>query len=122
MEHTVEGLSERAVFEVASYFSSLPCALPKKYSADPVPDVISRCVRCHGVEGRNTYKNVPNLSGQRKRYLENQLRALRESGLVPNDPLVVRRRNHPMMGPEALFLSDGEINALAGYFSTRKCR
>jgi len=96
--------------------------LTKKRSSVAPPEVITKCARCHGDTGRNTYKNVPNLAGQQKQYLENQLRALWESGLVPNDPLIIRKRSYPFMSPHALFLSDEEVRALADYFSTRVCR
>ncbi|MBT7943938.1 MAG: c-type cytochrome [Alphaproteobacteria bacterium] len=122
MEHSVEGLSEKGALDLAFFFSSLPCALPVRQIPSTVPEVVIRCSRCHGANGRNTYKNVPDLAGQKKHYLENQIRALRESGLVANDPLLIRKRSHPMMGPQALFLTESEIKSLAAHFASQTCR
>jgi len=122
MEHAADGLSKKDIFDLAFFYSSLPCPLPVKQSPSTAPEVVTRCARCHGDNGRNTYKNVPDLAGQQQQYMENQLRALRESGLVPNDPLVTRQRDHPIMGPQALFLTDSEIKSLSAYFASRSCR
>jgi len=122
MEHSAEGLTDADVDDLAAFYASLPCPKPETGSVGMVPPVVERCTRCHGVRGRNEYKNVPDLAGQRKQYLENQMRTLRDSGLVRNDPEMVRERSHPLMGPHALFLSDAEIAALAGYFAAKSCR
>jgi cytochrome c553 len=66
-----------------------------------------KCVACHGAEGRGGDPGIPNLVGQDGLYLAREL-ALFRSG----------ERRSPRMEPIAQSLSDGEIGALAAYFSS----
>jgi len=64
------------------------------------------CQTCHGENGQATLAGVPNLSGQQKEYLIEQLRAYRSGG----------RRNE-QMSIIAKPLTDADIENLAEWYS-----
>lgn len=64
------------------------------------------CRSCHGTEGITTNPAWPNLAGQNKRYLENQLKRFRDGG-----------REDPVMSAMAAPLSDEDIANLSAYYS-----
>ncbi len=91
-------------------------AAPALAGAQPEPGArIYRergCVLCHGPEGRVPAKDsYPVLAGQRRAYLAQQLRDLR-SGLRSNGRAAVMREFVER-------LDDAQIDALAGWLSTR---
>lgn len=67
------------------------------------------CKACHGQEGISPNPLWPNLKGQQFDYLVKQLRDYK-SGL----------RKDPLMGPQALTLSDEDILNLSAYFNQMK--
>jgi cytochrome c553 len=66
------------------------------------------CVACHGKDGVATAPIYPNLAGQWKRYLREQLHAYRSG----------KRQNNVMNG-FAAGLSDEEIRLLADHYGSR---
>lgn len=83
-------------------------------AADPAEErarsiVSGRCFLCHGASGESASEAFARLAGQQPRYLEKQLRDFRDG----------RRRGG---GMEAMVagLSDGDIAALAAFFSRQK--
>ena len=75
-------------------------------SQDILPTKYERCGSCHGALGISHYTYFPNIAGQKKTYLVNQLRAFRDGS-----------RTDPWMSPMANDLSDDEIDALAAFYS-----
>jgi cytochrome c553 len=71
-----------------------------------IQDTLPLCAACHGEEGRSLTPEWPSLAGQHAEYLVEQLQMLRDS-----------RRYDSTMTPMARTLSDGEITALADYYS-----
>src|ERR1700722_14960336 len=65
------------------------------------------CAACHGVTGASVSDTIPNLAGQKGKYIEIQLKALRDG-----------TRPHPVMGVIAKQLSDTDIANVAAYFSS----
>ena len=65
------------------------------------------CAACHGAQGASVSDTIPNLAGQKSRYIETQLKALREGS-----------RKNPIMGTIARQLSDTDIANVAAYFSS----
>lgn len=116
-------LSDSDIADLAEYFANLPC-LPRQNGAPDVstaPTKIQRCTYCHGVTGVNPYDIIPNLGGQKKPYLIEQLTALRASALdQPSAPNY--ERFHRMMAPSVFDLSDSEIEGLADYYSRQSCQ
>ncbi len=75
-------------------------------SEETFPGKIDQCVACHGALGQSNYTYFPNLAGQKKTYIVNQLKAFRDG-----------TRSDPWMTPMALPLSDKEIDELARFYS-----
>ena len=67
------------------------------------------CVSCHGMGGRSTNPNNPNLAGQKKNYLVKALNAYKKG-----------ERKDAMMNSLAAGLSDADIENIAEYYSTVK--
>lgn len=66
------------------------------------------CAACHGASGVSVTDNIPNLAGQKRAYLESQLRALKEG-----------TRKNPLMNAIAAQLSVEDIVNVAAYFATQ---
>jgi len=69
------------------------------------------CAACHGAMGTSAIPNYPNLCGQKEAYLVKSIKAY-QSGA----------RTEPMMKPMVANLSDADVENLAAYFSTQKCK
>lgn len=77
------------------------------FAADPAPDKLDACRACHGRDGVSGAADIPNLAGQRRAYLAQQLRAFRDG-----------TRKHDLMSVIAGQLGDADIDALAAFWST----
>lgn len=66
------------------------------------------CAACHGLDGVSVSETIPNLAAQRARYLEAQLRALKQG-----------TRKNSVMNAIATQLSTSDIADLAAYFSAQ---
>jgi cytochrome c553 len=69
--------------------------------------LITGCVPCHGADGIAKFGEVPNLAGQNKLYLLNQLHAFHRG-----------KRVHKEMDYMARFMTEEEMEAIAAYFSS----
>lgn len=69
--------------------------------------VASVCAACHGLDGVSVAETIPNLGGQRQKYLEEQLLALKGGS-----------RRNSMMNNIASQLSREDIANIAAYFSS----
>lgn len=67
------------------------------------------CVSCHGMNGKSSNPNNPNLAGQKKNYLINAMKAYKEG-----------KRQDPMMNSMMSGLSDADIENLAEFYSSVK--
>jgi cytochrome c553 len=66
------------------------------------------CAACHGADGVSVADTIPNLGGQRARYLEEQLKALKSY-----------TRKNGIMNPIARQLSQDDITNIAAFFASR---
>ena len=66
------------------------------------------CAACHGANGVSVSDTIPNLAGQKARYLEGQLKALKDG-----------TRKNPLMNAVASQLSGDEIANVAAFFATQ---
>lgn len=90
------------------------CVLPvAAQQAPPAPDLAagqaraeSVCAACHGANGLSVADNIPNLAGQRRAYLEAQLRALKAG-----------TRKAPSMNAIAAQLGNEDIVNVAAFFA-----
>jgi cytochrome c553 len=66
------------------------------------------CAACHGVDGNSVNPQWPSLAGQDAGYIARQLRAFKSG-----------ERENPLMSPQAMGLSDQDVEDLAAYFSSK---
>jgi cytochrome c553 len=70
--------------------------------------VATVCAACHGASGVSVSDDIPNLAGQRARYLESQLKALKDGA-----------RKNPVMNAIAAQLSPEDMANVAAYFAAQ---
>lgn len=73
-----------------------------------IPRKATTCVACHGQGGVSGNPEWPNLAGQKRTYLVNQLTAFRDG-----------ERENALMAPMIAGLTDQEIQELADYFTSQ---
>lgn len=93
---------------LAAVLAAIAVSSPQAVSAAP-PAKLTVCVACHGADGVGKSPQYPNLRGQKVKYIEKQLKAFRGGD-----------RKDPFMSVMAKPLTDEDIVALAGYFSSLK--
>jgi cytochrome c553 len=78
-------------------------------AADPPPGraKAQMCATCHGVNGISTLPDTPNLAGQPRIYLVEQLKQFRSG-----------KRSHEVMNVVAKPLLDADIEALSDWYSS----
>ena len=81
-------------------FAQAPAGAPAK---------VDVCAACHGADGNSTNPLYPNLAQQTARYIYLQLKDFKEG-----------RRKDPLMSPVAATLEQGDMLALADWFSKQK--
>ncbi len=70
--------------------------------------VATVCAACHGLDGVSVSDSIPNLAAQRARYLETQLKALKQG-----------TRKNSLMNAIASQLSTSDIADVAAYFAAQ---
>ena len=98
MKRTIKQLICAAAIIGLAPFASADAAAGKAKSA--------LCMACHGPSGISNNEIWPNLAGQKRQYLINQITAFRDGTRVD-----------PMMAPMVKALSDQDIIDLADYYS-----
>ena len=71
-----------------------------------MPKQAASCVACHGANGISVNPVWPNLAGQKKTYLANQMRAMRSG-----------ERFNAVMAPFVESLSDADIDTLSAWYA-----
>lgn len=79
------------------------------------------CVDCHGWSGISRSPDVPNLAGQKRQYLIQQMQSFRRGEPVYIGGEKVVNRQHPVMAEFVAALTDKRIFALADYYSRKAC-
>jgi len=67
------------------------------------------CASCHGLNGKSSLPNNPNLAGQKEAYLIKAIKAYRDG-----------QRKDPMMSSMVSGLSDKDIENLAAFYASVK--
>jgi len=103
----VKDLSDEEVKAIASYYSAMPRPRPSGEKIN-VAGLNTRayCVSCHGLSGNTVISEWPNLAGQNKGYLVQQLAAYKSG-----------ERIHGLMNVIANELTDQQISDVAEYYS-----
>ncbi|MBC8339939.1 MAG: c-type cytochrome [Alphaproteobacteria bacterium] len=123
MTPRAENLSEDDVWNLTAHFTSLD-ACPDDEGHPPLrrrPDIAARCVECHGVDGSGVFPEVPNLAGQKKTYLLEQLKTFRQAGKDQAAKRTPSTRYHYFMSVLAKNMNDRDLGRLADYFSKAGC-
>jgi cytochrome c553 len=89
---------------IAALTAVVFCGSPA--AAQDEPAALGACAACHGANGLSVAPDIPNLAGQRQRYLERQLKAFRKGD-----------RHHEVMSAIAGQLDDAAIVGLSSYFA-----
>ncbi len=92
-------------FAVCSITSCL--ILPFQIHGAEQPRSNATCIACHGEAGVSSNDLWPNIAGQKKKYLIEQLNAFKSGARV-----------NPLMSPIAQTLSDSDIKELSEYYSS----
>lgn len=86
--------------------AALACMAAAPVARGTPPAHAEVCAACHGAQGRSVSAEIPHLAGQRRVYLQKQLKAFRGG-----------ERKHDLMEPIARQLSDDDIALLATFWS-----
>jgi cytochrome c553 len=105
MHSQTESLSEQDMADAAAFLAGKPLAASGK-AAGTVPQVAQLCVSCHGQDGVAVAPIYPSLAGQHEDYIVRALDEYKHGG-----------RKNPVMKGFVANLSDGDIAAIAAYFS-----
>lgn len=100
MRITIQSLSIAVVLVSVNGVIAADIEAGKKMAA-------SMCASCHGEKGISNNELYPNLAGQKKNYLVDELKYFRNG-----------KRTDPTMSPIAKPLTDEEIENLAAYYSS----
>jgi len=121
MSPMVEDLNEADIRNVAAYFSKFSCGVTHgdKEKAALGKAKADNCKACHstgglygtGAAGVSGNPSWPNLAGQNAEYLFNTLKAYQDGSRV-----------HPVMTSIAKTLSEDDIDHLAAYYASMKCK
>jgi len=121
MSPMAEGLNEADIRNVAAYFSQFSCGVSggDKAQAELGKAKAANCAACHsagglygsGAAGVSGNPSWPNLAGQNAEYLASTLKAYQDGSRV-----------HPVMTSIAKTLSEEDIDHLAAYYASMKCK
>jgi cytochrome c553 len=109
MLEAVENLSEQDMIDLATYYAAQQ---PRKRNVRmPLKSTewITRCERCHGIDGNSSDPRFPMLAGQDVTYLKKALQAYTSEG-----------RNNSTMHAMARPLSDMDIEHIALHFTSQQ--
>jgi cytochrome c553 len=109
MFEAVESLNEQEMMDLASYYASeeprrRDVRMPLKST-----EWITRCERCHGIDGNSSDPRFPMLAGQDETYLRNALKAYANGA-----------RENTTMYAMAAPLSMMDIEQISAYFASQQ--
>jgi len=109
MFEAVEPLSEQDMLDLATYYAAQEprrrdVRMPLKST-----EWITRCERCHGIDGNSSDPRYPMLAGQDETYLRNMMKAYANGALESST-----------MYAMAASLSEMDIKRIAAYFSSQQ--
>lgn len=115
-------IGESDVQAIAEYYAAKPRACPPPGTArETRPTIITRCAVCHGENGDGVTQHVPNLAGQHRLYLSDQVKKMRsaEKGEVFIDADIARLAG--VMGPQSVLVPEDLISPIAAWFANAPC-
>ena len=115
-------LDDTGIRAIAAYFAARPRTCPPPGVARGTrSSLVERCAVCHGEDGIGATRHIPNLAGQHRLYLADQIRKIRsaERGEVFIDAEIARSAG--IMGPQTVLVPEDQIDALALWFANSPC-
>ena len=115
-------LGEADMRAIAEYFAAKPRACPPPGTDRGArPALVERCAVCHGEDGIGITRHVPNLAGQHRLYLADQIQKMRsaERGEVFIDAAIARMAG--IMGPQSVLVPENQAVVLAHWFANSPC-
>jgi cytochrome c553 len=107
MFEAVEGLSESEVQHLAAFYAAQEPVRRNVRTPLTTAEWITRCERCHGIEGNSTDPRFPMLAGQERTYLRGALEAY--AGTARGNSAM-----HAMSAP----LNETDIETIVEYYVT----
>jgi len=101
-------MSEQDMQDIAAYLAG-PELKPTGKGVGTLPAAAQTCIACHGPDGIGILPEYPNLAGQHADYIQTSLKGYRSG-----------QRKNAVMGGMAAALTDADIKALAGYYSSQR--
>lgn len=123
MDKQVQLMTQDEINLIAEFFSTFKC-IPLRSNAVkslPAPAKTKRCAFCHGEFGVGPFDAYPNIAGQKKLYLIEQLTAFRDSAVHGSKENRKDKRFHRYMVPAVVDLTALEIEDIAEYYSKQSC-
>ncbi len=111
MRNAVAALDERTIKNMAAFYATQQPQAPKVVRPLTTAQWVSRCDRCHGINGNSMDVRTPALAAQRPDYLEKVLHAYKGG-----------ERKDSVMAAMSSSLSDADIEGLAAYYARQRAR
>ena len=111
MKAPAAALDAQAVKDVAAFFASQTPQAPSVRKPLSLADWVSRCDRCHGVNGNSVEPQIPALAAQRADWLELALEAYRKG-----------ERKSTAMAAMSAQLTEQDVRALAAHYARQTSR
>jgi len=105
----VETLDDRGIADLAAFYAVQEPVRRNVRAPLTTTEWITRCERCHGIDGNSTDPRFPMLAGQNRTYLANALAAY-----------VGNTRSNSIMHAMSDPLSGADIQRLVDYYATRE--
>ncbi|MCC7016421.1 MAG: c-type cytochrome [Rhodospirillales bacterium] len=122
MARQTAALDQTAIRAIADFYAAKPRACPPPGTDRGAPSaLVERCAACHGQDGIGVTDHVPDLAGQHRLYLADQIQKMRsaERGEVFIDADIARATG--IMGPQSVLVPEDQINPLALWFANSPC-
>lgn len=122
MDRQVAMLDDGAIEFIAGFFASKPrgCSIPGAWRS-AAPPLAAHCATCHGENGISQTPGAPNLAGQKRFYLTEQLRLFRANPADVSFTPDAAKRSSPVMGLQAALISKKQGAELAAWYASAPC-
>jgi cytochrome c553 len=111
MKAPAESIDDKALRDVAAFYAAQTPQAPAVRKPLALDEWISRCDRCHGVNGNSTDPLVPAIAAQRADWLEQVLNAYRTGA-----------RKSTAMSAMSASLGEADVKDLASHYSRQTAR
>lgn len=111
MRNAVAKLDESTMKNLAAFYAAQQPEAPKVAQPLTTAQWVSRCDRCHGINGNSTDVRTPMIAAQRSDYLAKVMQEYKSGG-----------RKDSVMAAMSSVLSDADIEGLAAYYARQRAR